>query len=36
MCADFVIEKWAIYMHRMTCTYYDKKDNIILVEQIPK
>lgn len=34
-CATFGIEKWAICMHKMTCTYYDKAGNEILVEQIP-
>lgn len=36
MCAAFGIEKWAICMDKMTCTYYDKAENIILVEQIPQ
>lgn len=35
MCATFGIEKWAICMDKMTCTYYDKAGNEILVEQIP-
>ena len=35
MCATFGIEKWAICMDKMTCTYYDKKGNEILVEAIP-
>jgi uncharacterized protein YbcV (DUF1398 family) len=35
MCATFGIEKWAIRMDKMTCTYYDKSANEILVEQIP-
>ena len=35
MCATFGIEKWAISMDTMTCTYYDKAGNEILVEQIP-
>lgn len=34
MCAKFGIEKWAVSMDKMTCTYYDKADNEILVEQI--
>lgn len=29
------IEKWAICMEEMTCTYFDKAGNKILVEQIP-
>jgi uncharacterized protein YbcV (DUF1398 family) len=35
MCATFGIEKWAIRMDEMTCTYYDKAGNEILIEQIP-
>lgn len=36
MCATFGIEKWAICMDKMTCTYYDKARNEILVEEIPQ
>jgi uncharacterized protein YbcV (DUF1398 family) len=36
MCATFGIEKWAINMDKMTCTYYDKAENEILVEAIPQ
>ena len=36
MCATFGIEKWAICMDEMSCTYYDKVGNEILVEQIPQ
>lgn len=36
MCATFGIEKWAICMSKMTCTYYDKAGNEILVEEIPR
>lgn len=35
MCATVGIEKWAICMDKMTCTYYDKAGNKILVEEIP-
>ena len=35
MCAMFGIEKWAICMDKMTCTYYDKSGNEILIEKIP-
>lgn len=35
MCAGFGIEKWAICMDKMTCTYYDKAGNEILAEEIP-
>ena len=36
MCAETGIEKWEICMDKMTCTYYDKAGNEILVEQIPQ
>lgn len=36
MCATFGIEKWAICMDKMTCTYYDKAKNEILEEVIPQ
>ena len=36
MCATLGIEKWAICMNKMTCTYYDKGGSEILVEQIPQ
>jgi uncharacterized protein YbcV (DUF1398 family) len=36
MCATFGIEKWKISMDKMTCTYYDKAGNEILVEDIPR
>lgn len=29
------IEKWAVWMNKMTCTYFDKLGNEILVEVIP-
>lgn len=35
-CATFGIEKWEICMDKMTCTYYDKAGNEILVEIIPQ
>lgn len=34
-CAATGIEKWAVSLDAMTCTYYDKAGNEILVEQIP-
>ncbi|MGN7784633.1 DUF1398 domain-containing protein [Niabella sp. 22666] len=34
-CAKSGIEKWVIVMDEMTCTYYDKSGNEILVEVIP-
>lgn len=36
MSAEMGIEKWAISMKKMTCTYYDKKGKEILVEEIPQ
>lgn len=34
-CAETGIEKWIVDLDRMTCTYYDKAGNEILVEKIP-
>jgi uncharacterized protein YbcV (DUF1398 family) len=36
MSAKIGIEKWAVCMDKMTCTYYDKAGNEILVEEIPQ
>jgi uncharacterized protein YbcV (DUF1398 family) len=36
MCATFGIEKWQVCIAKMTCTYYDKAGNEILVEEIPR
>lgn len=33
--ADTGVEKWIVDMMEMTCTYYDKAGNTMLVEQIP-
>jgi len=30
------IEKWTVALHEMTCTYFDKAGNEILVEKIPQ
>lgn len=35
MCAVCGVEKWKICMSKMTCTYYDKAGNEVLVETIP-
>ena len=35
-CAKSGIEKWAVSMDKMTCTYYDKAGNEMLVEKIPQ
>jgi uncharacterized protein YbcV (DUF1398 family) len=34
-CAKSGVEKWVVVMDRMTCTYYDKSGNAMLVEKIP-
>lgn len=36
MCATTGIEKWEIRMDEMTCTYFDRKGEQILTEQIPQ
>ena len=36
MCAAFGIGKWQIDMDKMTCTYYDKAGNKVMVEEIPQ
>ena len=36
MSAKVGIEKWVVCMEEMSCTYYDKAGNEILVEQIPQ
>jgi uncharacterized protein YbcV (DUF1398 family) len=35
-CAETGIEKWFVSLDEMTCTYYDKAGNKILVEKIPQ
>lgn len=34
-CAETGIEKWIVNLEEMTCIYYDKAENQILVEQVP-
>ncbi|SHL36054.1 DUF1398 domain-containing protein [Chryseobacterium polytrichastri] len=34
-CAENGVECWKIDLNTMTCTYFDKAENNILVEQIP-
>jgi len=34
-CAETGIEKWRVSLDKMTCTYYDKVGNELLVEIIP-
>jgi uncharacterized protein YbcV (DUF1398 family) len=34
-CAESGVEKWLVDMAKMTCTYYDKSGNELLVETIP-
>ena len=33
--AQLGVEKWVVDMEKMTCTYYDKNNNEMLVETIP-
>jgi uncharacterized protein YbcV (DUF1398 family) len=35
-CAAAGINKWAVAIHEMTCTYYDIAGNEVLTEQIPQ
>ena len=35
-CAETGIEKWFVNLTEMTCTYYNKAGNKILVEKIPQ
>lgn len=35
-CAETGIEKWFVSLEEMTCSYYDKVGNKILVEKIPQ
>lgn len=34
-CGETGIEKWIVNLDKMTCTYYDKSENKILVEIVP-
>ncbi|MFY0255585.1 DUF1398 family protein [Chitinophaga sp. 30R24] len=34
-CANNGVNKWAVCMRKMTCTYYDKSGHVIMVEAIP-
>jgi uncharacterized protein YbcV (DUF1398 family) len=34
-CAKTGIEKWVVDLHKMSCTYFDKAENVVLVELIP-
>jgi uncharacterized protein YbcV (DUF1398 family) len=34
-CAKSGIEKWVVVMEKMTCSYYDKSGNELVVEVIP-
>ncbi|WP_026450041.1 DUF1398 domain-containing protein [Aequorivita capsosiphonis] len=34
-CAETGIEKWIVDLDKMTCTYYDKSENEILIEKVP-
>lgn len=34
-CAEIGVEKWIVDLGALTCTYYDKKSDLVLTEQIP-
>jgi len=34
-CAKSGVEKWVVDMSKMTCTYYDKAGQVMLIERIP-
>lgn len=34
-CAEYGVEKWAVCLEKMTCTYYDKAGNELLQEAVP-
>ena len=34
-CAKLGVEKWIVVMDKMTCSYYDKNGNEMVVEKIP-
>lgn len=36
MSAKYGVEKWVVCMDKMTCTYYEKAENEVLVEEIPQ
>jgi uncharacterized protein YbcV (DUF1398 family) len=35
-CAETGIEKWFVSLEKMTCAYYDKEGDEILIEEIPQ
>lgn len=34
-CAETGIEKWIVNLNKMTCTYYDRAQNVLLIENVP-
>lgn len=34
-CAETGVDNWVVDMKQMTCTYYDKNGEVVLVEHIP-
>lgn len=34
-CAENGVEGWKMDLNEMTCTYFDKNENDILVEKVP-
>lgn len=35
-CARYGVEKWIVSIEKMSCTYFDKAGNEMLIEQIPQ
>lgn len=35
-CAELGVEKWVVCLEKMTCTYYNKAGEVLLVEEIPQ
>lgn len=35
ICAQTGIEKWSVDLGKMTCTYFDTRGSVVLVEEIP-
>ncbi len=33
--AEAGVEKWVVDMEKMTCAYYDKQENLLVIETIP-
>lgn len=35
-CAETGVKKWIVDLDKLTCTYFDKEDNEVLMEHIPQ